>query len=97
MGQALTTVALNGALTLQGAAAIRDKLATALAAGDVTLDCGAATEFDLSFVQLVVAARHTALRSGRAFVLAVPLPPALTAVLDRAGLGADEFWTNGGA
>jgi len=103
MSQQSMTVELSGELTLQNAGCVRDKLMAALAKGeDLTIDCRAGTEIDLTFVQLLVAARRAATHAGHSFSLAAPIPTPLLAVLERAGfLGGNaadqQFWTNGRA
>jgi len=100
MAQRSSTVELTGALTIQNSGDIRDRLMAALAEGaDVTVACAGATEVDLTFIQLLLSARVTALRTGRRFGLADPMPPVLQAVLERAGFDAadPQFLAHGGA
>jgi hypothetical protein len=56
---------------------------------DVALDCGAVTEVDLSFVQMIVAARRGAGGMGRRFALLHPPGGPLLGVLVRGGLLGD--------
>jgi anti-anti-sigma regulatory factor len=99
MGQGSVTVELSGALTIQRAAEIRDSLAAALSEGrDILVDCRAADETDLSFVQMLLSARRSAQAAGIDFQLASPLPQALATTLDRGGFSGvgDEdkgFWS----
>jgi hypothetical protein len=75
------------------------------AGGDVTLDLSGLEEADLSFVQLVQAARaHVAggagaAGTGAALRLAAPAQGAVAALLVRAGFAADpadiDFWFHG--
>ncbi len=94
-----------GPLNLRTAAETCDVLSKALACHTaVSIDCKAATEIDLSFIQLLVAARSSAQQAGRSVSLAESPNGPLLAVLSRAGLrpanlalpGADEdFWFEG--
>lgn len=58
----------------------------------VVVDCSAATEIDLSFVQLVLSARRSALAAGKTLSVVPPAGGLLPDVLRRAGLlaAADE-------
>jgi len=69
--------------------------------GDIDIDLSALTEVDLSFVQLILAARAHLDQEGARLALAQPAGPALAALLDRAGFLGDpqpadiEFWFHG--
>ncbi len=82
-------LAPSGACTLRDVAELRQALLTALRQDTMVLDCTAVTEVDLSFVQLVLAARNSA----GANRLTVHAPPAgaLAQTLIRGGfcVGAD--------
>ena len=94
-----------GPLNLRTATETCDGLREALAHhAAVSIDCGAATDIDLSFIQLLVAARSSAQQAGLTVSLAASADGPLLAVLSRAGLraanlalpGADEdFWFEG--
>jgi ABC-type transporter Mla MlaB component len=60
------------------------------------IDCSAVDEADLSFIQLLLAARESARRSGRTVRLAHPVTGALREALQRGGFleaAADQaFW-----
>jgi ABC-type transporter Mla MlaB component len=95
---------LDGALTVRNIAAVYAKVADALQHhAAVAIDCDTATEIDLSFVQLLIAARKTASNSGRSLALARPASGALRDALTRGGLlpaaevaGDDAaFWLRG--
>jgi len=96
-------VVCSGPLGLAQAAEIRDQFQTALeAAPDLLIDCSAATEVDLSFIQLVLAARLSAARRGGRVRLLYPADGPLAATLLAAGLtgvppGTEDpgFWTEG--
>jgi hypothetical protein len=84
-------------------AKLRDLLSTHTA---IEIDCTATTEADLSLVQLLLAARHSAENSGKTVVLAQPAAGALLDVLSRGGFldaaagsatADSEFWLRGAA
>src|SRR5690348_5058656 len=76
----------DDSLTLRKAEAIRSALAAALDKGGVvTIDCAAATEVDVSFIQLLLAARRSAAQRGASLALAAPATGALRAALERGG------------
>jgi len=67
----------------------------------ILIDCSGADEVDLSFIQLLIAARASALRVGHAVALATPPNGALLDVLTRSGFrattddhpdGIEAFW-----
>ena len=65
---------------------------------DILIDCDAIEEADLTFLQLVIAARHSARRDGKGFGLAATARGPLLAALDRAGIrpeGEHLFWFEG--
>jgi anti-anti-sigma regulatory factor len=80
------TVTLSGSLTVAEAESIRATLLKAMDAGDVVVDCSAATEVDLSFVQLLIAAQRAAALQGGSLRLAAPASGALLETLLRAGM-----------
>lgn len=96
---------LVGPLNLRTATETCDALREALAHhAAVSIDCTAATDIDLSFIQLLVAARSSAQQAGGTVSLAESPDGPLLAVLSRTGLrpvnltlpGADEgFWFEG--
>jgi ABC-type transporter Mla MlaB component len=98
-------VALEGALTVRSAETVRATLRSALEQeGDVAIDCADASEADLSFVQLLIAARASAVHRGKTIALAAPLGAVLLNTLTRAGFRAvarppigdsETFWING--
>lgn len=67
----------------------------------IELDLAAVTEADVSFLQLVCAARHQAERDGKSLRLAHPVQDDLAALLERAGFLTDivsadrTFWFHG--
>ncbi|HYN37716.1 MAG TPA: STAS domain-containing protein [Rhodospirillales bacterium] len=94
-------VRFEGALTVREAHSIRDALSAALHSGNaVIVDCRDAADVDLSFVQMLIAARLSAAAHRTSFALAAPAEGPLLRVLNRAGLldparpdAADGFWT----
>ena len=86
-------------LTIRNAAAMKAMLAEPLQEGrSVSLELNPDAAVDLSFVQLLSAARHSARISGGELTLAEPAGPRLRDVLARAGFieGASaedlKFW-----
>jgi anti-anti-sigma factor len=65
-----STLALDGELTIQQAAAVRERLLAALAAGLRCLDLGQVSECDSAGVQLLLAARKSAEDAGLPLTLA---------------------------
>ncbi len=94
--------ALDGSLTLRTVEATREKLLEMLERHQaLEIDCSAATEIDLSFIQLLLSARVSAQSAGKTIALAQPAPDALRDALQRGGFlgavpgqgAADEaFW-----
>jgi anti-anti-sigma regulatory factor len=96
-------VSLGGALTVRNAEEIRSRLLDALRQHPtVRIDCTAATDVDLSFIQLVLSARKSAAATGKCLSLTPPATDVLSDALVRAGLlgAADDkpvdrlFWLN---
>jgi anti-anti-sigma regulatory factor len=98
-------IVLKGALTLrtidETRAALRDGLARH---SSIEIDCGDATEVDLAAIQILLAARKSALNAKKAFTLSAPASGPLREALQRGGfLGdatdstapADSFWLKG--
>lgn len=80
------TIELAGELRAGAAAELRDRLAAALAAGDVRIGSAGLTGVDCAVVQVLVSARVTAAQLDRDLQIAVPEGGALGAMLDRLGL-----------
>ena len=91
-------VTLAGDLTLPRAGEIREQLLSALEGEEVVLRFGGTGAVDLSFVQLLCAARRSAsVRERRLTVAGDPVPRAVASLVRRAGLAprdaaADPFW-----
>lgn len=102
-GTGVYRLCLEGALTIREADRLRGHLMAALEAHPaVEVHCDGATETDLAFVQLLLAAQRTAQRAGRVFSLSLSPAGALWAVLVRGGFltadgspcgDGDSFWT----
>lgn len=100
-------VAFTGPATIVGATEARARLLDALESGrDIAVDCSGVTEADLSFVQVLLAARRSAQSRRRHLTMVAPASGALLDTLLRAGLvgavphglGTDEtFWKGGAA
>ncbi len=88
------SIAIEGELTIYRASELRDALQAALAAsaesGEFGIDLAAVTEMDSAGVQLLMAARKTALSAGRSLRL-IDASPAVAEVLDTLQLGAHFF------
>jgi ABC-type transporter Mla MlaB component len=78
---------LEGALTMRTVETVRATLREAIAplAAPLAIDCSAATEIDLTFVQLLVATRVSAQRLGGTVSLAPAPDGALLDTLTRGG------------
>lgn len=93
------TLKLRGALTVCTIAKAHKKLASAfVSASEICVDLNDAKEADLTLVQLIQSARHSAQRDGKTIRLLQPLPDALMSELMRGGFlnTKDNFWTSGG-
>jgi anti-anti-sigma regulatory factor len=91
-------VKLDGVLTVRTIANTRASLLAALADHPAVLvDCAAAESVDLTFIQLLLAARLSTRQGGKPFSLAAPATGALRAALEQGGFlppsGADPFWS----
>jgi anti-anti-sigma regulatory factor len=83
----LTRLELDGALTTRFASALHARLQTAVAAHRwLAIDCAAAEDVDLSFIQLLIAARVSARALGHEVGLARAADGVLRAALLAAGL-----------
>ncbi len=79
-------IRLDGALTVRGVDSVHAKLAAALEQhAVVVVDCSAATEIDLSLIQLLLAARRTAQHADKTLRLAGADNTALRTALLRGG------------
>jgi anti-anti-sigma regulatory factor len=95
---------LDGNLTIRTVEAIHSRLLEAVRGGaNLKIDCAAASNVDVSFIQLLLAARSSARELGREITLAAPAAGALLDTLKRGGfLAADDlladddaFWRKG--
>lgn len=82
----------DGPLTVRNIVVLQERLLEALQTGLRTeIDCSGATEADLSFLQLLIAARLSAASQGSALVCRAPASGPLRDVLVRSGFtGAAE-------
>jgi|GEM_PF-961109 len=99
-------IAFSGSLTIRNAEAVRERLTAALAEGGrVVVDCTEAKEVDITFIQLLIAARRSAAQAGGDLVLARAAEGALLEALQRGGYHIDGrnqtdsgvFWSMGAA
>ena len=95
--QRVPIVAVSGSATQRQVAELHGRLTIALAEhGSVSIDCRAATDVDLSAIQLLLAARKSAAAAGNSLTLRYPADGALHAALLRGGFLADPaeqaFW-----
>jgi hypothetical protein len=104
---------LDGALTMRTIETVRATLIAAIeppsdtapantASSGITIDCSAATEIDLTFIQLLVAARISARTAGLSINFAPCLDGALLDTLTRGGFrvvpeNGAGFWFTGEA
>lgn len=93
------TLELCGELTVRSIAEHHQRLLDNYGqAADLTIDARQVSDADLSLVQLLQSARHTAKRDGKTISLTQPLPEALSSLLIRGGFLSSPsdvaFWTN---
>lgn len=98
-------VVFDGVQTVRNIQAAYDRLTEAIAEYQtIEVDCDGISELDLSLIQLLLAAKRSADKSGKSLSLAAPAAGKLRSALDRAGfLGpgkndsnhADAFWLKG--
>jgi ABC-type transporter Mla MlaB component len=96
---------LDGALTVRGIEDARSKLLEMIKRHSVVeVDCSSATDVDLSFIQLLLAARVSARQSAKTIQLAHPAAGPLQSALVRGGFlesvagrpaAGDSFWLGG--
>ena len=78
-------IVLKGPVTLQAVEAIHAQFLALEDRPAITIDCSGATEVDVSLVQLILAARASAQRTGRSVALTKPADGALLNTLERGG------------
>jgi anti-anti-sigma regulatory factor len=94
-------LAFQGAMTIQGVGAARMRMLAALGESRVVaVDCSAVEEADISFIQMLLAARKDALLGGKTIRLVPPAAGPLREALARGGFldPGDaainrQFWT----
>lgn len=93
---------LAGEMTLQSVDSIHSRLQEMAGQPVVEIDCDDVTEVDLSLIQLILAARSSAEKSGRSLMLTQPAAGALQDALQRGGFLTEDpdhpdpnraFWT----
>jgi ABC-type transporter Mla MlaB component len=98
------SLTLEGALTIRTIEAAHARLIEAMrGAAPLEIDCGGASEVDVSFIQLLLAAKASARKRGQGIALAAPASGALLDALTRGGFIAagglpseeDAFWLKG--
>lgn len=94
---------LDGPCTIRNATDIHKDLLDLICINDrISLEIAGSADVDVSFVQLIEAARTYAAGRGKSLALSHPASDRLLDVLDRAGLLDDpksatsSFWLNGG-
>jgi hypothetical protein len=93
-------ISLSGDATIRGIGDVHQKISSALHENEeVEVDIGELADFDLTFVQLVEAARRTATNTGKKLALASPASGPLLEMLQRGGFmrtpGGADFWLCG--
>jgi len=95
-------IAWGGEISVAQAEEVHDRFRAALADGrPIVVDCSAIEDVDISFIQLLIAARTSARRRGVPFRLTQPVGEPFLAVLRCCGflleapLPQDDFWTGG--
>jgi anti-anti-sigma regulatory factor len=82
---------LTGSLTTPRAEAIHSEVLAALSGhSSVTVDCSNASDMDVAFIQILVAASRFASRSGKTVALASPPAGLLAETLRRCGFAAPK-------
>ena len=86
---------LDGVLTIRTIEPVRASLLEALErSASVQVDCTAAEAVDVCFIQLLLAARRSALKAGKRLLLTAPAAGPLLATLEQGGfLGTDPLWS----
>jgi anti-anti-sigma regulatory factor len=97
------TIVLAGDLTLRTVEQTRRRLLDDMVEGHaITIDCADDATVDMTFLQVIIAARKTAQTNGIELRLARPAPVPVRMLLERAGLIGDDgqaraedidFWT----
>lgn len=95
-------VQTNDSATVRNIGEFANELLSAVqSSNNLEIDVSNLIEVDLSFIQLVLAARTHLEQEGAKLTLAQPAGPALAALLDRAGFLGDpqpadiDFWFHG--
>lgn len=84
-------VSLTGSLTTPRAEAIHSEVLAALSGhSSVTVDCSSASDMDVAFIQILVAASRFASRCGKTVALASPPAGLIAETLRRCGFAAPK-------
>jgi len=84
-------LSLTGSLTTPRAEAMHSEALAALSAHpSVAIDCANASEMDVAFIQILVAAHRFATQSGKTVALAAPPAGILAETLKRCGFPAPQ-------
>jgi anti-anti-sigma regulatory factor len=84
---ALPLLRFEGAVTIQAVADAKARLSEALAAGgDLSVDCSAVDDVDVTFLQVLIATHRSAALRGFGFRLDPPPSLPFFTMLDRAGV-----------
>lgn len=96
------SIVLGPAATIRTAEQLQSTLADAFQQdGAVTIDASELQEIDLSFVQVIEAARKTAIYEGKPIYFVTPANDAVRSLLSRSGTLTDampedlDFWLHG--
>ena len=90
-------ITFGGALNIREAPRLHAEILAAMASGEaLVIDVSGVTEADVSFVQLLLAARRSADAQGKPLTLKGPVLEAVRAVLRRGGFATDDTgWLTG--
>jgi len=84
-------LSLTGSLTTPRAEAVHSEALAALNGhASVAIDCANASEMDVAFIQILVAAQRLAVKSGKTVGLAAPPAGVLAETLKRCGFPAPQ-------
>ena len=90
------TLSFSGSLTTPRAEAIHSETLAALSDHpSVAIDCANASEMDVAFIQILVAAHRFAAQSGKSVALAAPPTGVLAETLKRCGFPTPKRPTSG--
>ncbi|BBU64277.1 hypothetical protein MSC49_42120 (plasmid) [Methylosinus sp. C49] len=83
-----------GKLTISESTGIREAMLAAIdRCDDVVIDCSGASEIDLTFIQLLIASRRTAMERGRSVRISAAMDSLVAETSRRAGFVAEDIIT----